>query len=101
MDDFLKKDKVGQEPSLVDKRVYMRYIKDEKRWRTFVFNLEHHIKDKKVLEDAVTNLKKSLGTSCTYKDSTLGFGYGFGGEHSGRIKSYMIEKKLVTEDAFE
>src|ERR1700688_4332677 len=58
------------EPSLTDKKIEMKYIKDGRAHRTFVFNLELHIKDKKLLNNTIIpQMKKSFGTSCPYKET--------------------------------
>lgn len=102
MNDILvKKVTEGPDPSYLDKKIEMRYVKDGKAYRTFVFNLEHFIKGKKELDEIVHGIKKTFGTSCAYKETEFGVGYGFAGDCSTKIKRYLIDKKVVTSENFK
>lgn len=100
-DMFIKK--VTEEPDLLslDKKIEMRYLKDGKAYRTFVFNLEHFIKEKKELDVIIHGIKKTFGTSCKYKETDFGYGYGFAGDCSTKVKRYLIDKKVVTAENFK
>ena len=87
------------EPSVVDKKIEMKYIKDGRAYRTFIFNLELYIKEKHALENLINKMKRSFGTSCAYKETEFGFAYGFAGDLSVKIKQYLIETcKLPSEN---
>ena len=105
MADFLPgkaKDKTT-EPSVLDKKIEMRLIKVKRAHLTFVFNLEHQLKGMtKAQIDALTGtMKKAFGTSCTYKDTEFGSGYAFAGDLAPRIRAYLIDNKILTDDAFK
>lgn len=102
MNDFLPK-KIDQyaEPSVLDKKIEMKYIKDGRSHRTFVFNLELYIKDKTVLDNLINKMKKSFGTQCAYKETEFGFAYGFAGDLSSRIKQYLLDSKHVIPANFK
>jgi len=97
-----KSDQSGGEPSVLDKKVEIKYIKDGRAHRTFVFNLEVHIKDKKLLDETIINqMKKSFGTSCAYKETEFGYAYGFAGDLGTKIKSFLIDKRYLTAANFK
>jgi translation initiation factor 1 (eIF-1/SUI1) len=102
MNDILVK-KVTDEPdpSVLNKKIEMRHVKDGKAYRTFVFNLEHFIKEKQTLNTIINGLKKTLGTSCAYKETEFGFGYGFAGDCATKIKYYLINKNYAVSDNFK
>lgn len=102
INDFLPK-KVDQsvEPSITDKKIEMKYIKDGRSHRTFVFNLELYIKNKEDLNKIINKMKKSFGTQCAHKETEFGFAYGFSGDLSARIKQYLLESHLVTVENFK
>lgn len=96
-----KKVDQGTEPSVTDKKIEMKYIKDGRSHRTFVFNLELYIKNKEDLNKIINKMKKSFGTQCVYKETEFGFAYGFAGDLSARIKQSLIESHLVTAENFK
>jgi len=99
---LVKKSDQGGEPSVLDKKIEIKYIKDGRAYRTFVFNLEVHIKDKKLLDDTIINqMKKSFGTSCVYKETEFGCAYGFAGDLGIKIKSFLIDKRYLTVANFK
>lgn len=100
-DILIKKDIEGPDPSSLDKKIEMRYVKDGKAYRTFVFNLEHYIEDKKILDGIIHGIKKTFGTSCAYKETEFGIGYGFAGDCSAKVKRYLIDKKVVVAENFK
>lgn len=91
------------EPSVLDKKVKMKFIKIKKAHLTFVYNLEHQLKGmtKKDIDNITKKMKIAFGTSCTYKNTDFGFGYGFAGDLAPRIKAYFIDNKILAESAFE
>lgn len=102
INDFIpKKGDQCVEPSILDKKIEMKYIKDGKSQRTFIFNLELYIKNKDDLANLINKMKKTFGTQCTYKETEFGFGYGFAGDLSGRIKKFLIDGHYVTSENFK
>lgn len=103
MDDFLKKSTSGSktEPTFDDKKIEFKIIKEKKSSKTYVFNLDKHIKDPAQLDTILKTLKKSLGTSCTARDTDFGHGYGFSGDFSQKIKKYLIDNGYVAKDDFK
>lgn len=103
MDDFLKKNDVsltGQAPPTEVKKIEFKHIKERKCMRTYILNLDQFVPDEKVREDLMTKLKKALGTACIGHETEFGFGYGFNGDFTVKIKAYLINNKIVTKDAF-
>lgn len=78
------------EPSVMDKKIDIKYMKDGKSHRTFVYNLEYYIPDKKVREQHIKKMQQQFGTSCAYKSTSFGNAYGFGGDFSAKIKEYLL-----------
>jgi|WetSurMetagenome_2_1015567.scaffolds.fasta_scaffold254783_1 translation initiation factor 1 (eIF-1/SUI1) len=103
MDDFLKKNNSSAktEINFEDKKIEFRMIREKKSTKTYVYNLEKYIKDEAELQKLSKSLMKSLGTSCTLKDTNFGKGYGFSGDFAQRIKTYLIDNKYVTKDDFK
>jgi translation initiation factor 1 (eIF-1/SUI1) len=89
------------EPSVLDKKIEMKYIKDGRSYRTFVFNLELYIKNNEILDKLINKMKKSFGTQCAYKETEFGFAYGFAGDLAPRIKQYLIDSKLFVQENFK
>jgi translation initiation factor 1 (eIF-1/SUI1) len=103
MDDFLKKSASGAktEPAFEDKKIEFKIIKEKKSSKTYIFNLNKYIKDPAQLDTVLKTLKKSLGTSCTARDTEFGYGYGFGGDFSQKIKRYLIDNGYVNKEDFK
>lgn len=101
MDDFLKKNPLeGKESNVPTKKIEFKSFKDKKAYRTYVYNLDGYINDPVKLNAILRELKKSLGTSCVFKETEFGYGHGFGGDFSEKIKNYLISNGYVTKDAF-
>jgi len=103
MDDFLKRnnDNSTQGPSEEVKKIEFKFIKEKRASRTYVFNLEHFIKDETELKNLVRNIKISLGTACIKNETEFGTGYGFNGDFAPKIKNYLLENRVVEKDAFK
>ena len=102
MDDFLRKNTNEENKlCLVDKKIEFRYIKEKRTSRTYIFNLDHYIKDDEKVKLLLISLKKTLGTACIKKENEFGVGYGFNGDFTARITQYLIDNKIVTKDAFK
>ena len=101
--DTLNKDKLTCiNPSILDKKIELKTIKQKKTIRTFVFGLEVYIEKPTQMNKIIKELKTNLGTSCVNMNiDNFGFGYGFCGEHIDRIKTYLIDKKYVSFDDFK
>ena len=102
MDDFLPK---NEEKVIQDKKIEIRLIK-EKKWKTYIFNLEHFLptdpNDKNSIDNVTKRLKKGLGTACTKKKTdNFGEGYSFNGDLREKVKQYLIDNKIVGEDSFK
>jgi len=78
------------EPSVMDQKIDIKYMKDGRAHRTFVYNLEHYIPDKKIRDQHIKKMQQQFGTSCVYKSTPFGNAYGFGGDFSTKIKEYLI-----------
>ena len=85
-----------------DNRIYFKVFKEKRTSRTYIYNLRHHVGDDKTLEFILKDLKKKLATSCLKKETGKAEYYGFqGNNHADKIKKYLLEKKIVTEDVFK
>jgi hypothetical protein len=100
MDDFLKdpdtnatNGPVGEKP-----KIDFKLIK-EKKPKTYMFGLEYHVPPGE-LQKTIQAIKKSLGTSCVYKETEFGNGYGFSGDMETKVKKFLIERQIVAKDAF-
>ncbi len=103
MDDFLKRndDISTQGPSEEAKKIEFKFIKEKRASRTYIYNLEHFVKDEQDLKNLVRNIKISLGTSCIKNDTEFGAGYGFNGDFTTKIKAYLLAHNIVDKDAFK
>jgi|SRR5579863_4264049 hypothetical protein len=103
MDDFLKKNNNGVTQGLTNesKKIEFKFIKEQKTSRTYIYNLEYFVRDDKALKDVIRNIKISLGTACIKKDTEFGLGYGFNGDFSEKIKTYLLENNIVDKEAFK
>ena len=77
----------------------------EKKIKTHMFNFEKFVTDPKELDKHIRNLKKTLGTACTWKETTdEGNFYSFNGDvvvMSPKIKAYLIDNKIVDKNNFK
>ena len=103
MDDFLQKNNADaqQSPPIEVKKIEFKHIKEKKCMRTYILNLEHFVPNDTDRTDLMTKLKKALGTACVYKETEFGPGYGFSGDFTVKIKTYLINNKIMTKDAFK
>ena len=103
MDDFLKRndDTSTKGPSEEAKKLEFKFIKEKRASRTYIYNLEHFVKDEQELKNLVRNIKISLGTSCIKNDTEFGTGYGFNGDFAPKIKAYLLNQRIVDKDAFK
>ena len=103
MDDFLKKhDTIISRDIVSDaKKIEFKQIKEGRFFITYMFNLEHFIKDAKLLSECIGRLKKAMGTACSYKETQFGYAYGFNGDLIIKIKAWLTENKIVIKTDFK
>lgn len=91
-----KKEKLDD---IEDKRIYFKYMGDEnnKKFRTYVYNLQHHVDDVKSLAKSI---KKALGTSSHKMKNSKESDeiYGFNGDLEDKIIKYLLDKKIVAKE---
>jgi len=77
-----------------DTNVYFKTLPEKRGYRTFVFNLDKHL-TQTATDNVISNLKKHLGTSCVYKTTPFGSGFGFRGEQQDKIQHFLTSKKII------
>lgn len=99
MDGFVNKntDSVDKD-ALNDNRIYFTFRNEKRTSRTYVWNLEKHIDDKKHRDKLVKELKKKLATSCIYLNDSDGSRYGFQGDHKNKLIKYLQEIGDIDSD---
>lgn len=78
----------------IDRKLTLKYMKEIKTSRTYIFGLDNYIKVKEDLNDFIKKLKKSLGTSVIVKEAESGQAYGFAGDHVKYIYDYIVKKNI-------
>lgn len=78
----------------IDRKIVIKYMKEVKTSRTYIFGLNNYIKTKKDIEEFIKNIKKSLGTSVIEKEGETGPAYGFAGDHVKYLYDYIVKKKI-------
>ena len=82
----------------IDKKIILKYMKEVKTSRTYIFGLHNYIQTKDKITDFVKNIKKSLGTSVIEKKDTDGnMVYGFAGDHMKYINELLIKKNICLQ----
>lgn len=102
MDSFIIERTNNEQQILEEYKIEIKFFKEKKTSRTYIYNLGKFITDEKTLETVIKDLKKKLATSCIIKNEE-GYGnvYGFQGDHKRTIVTYLINNKFVKEDDFK
>lgn len=82
-----------------DDKIYFKFFKEKKTSRTYIYNLDKHLSEKEI-KSIIKSIKQSLGTSCSYKETEFGMGYGFCGDFKKKIIDYLLTKNILSNDAF-
>jgi hypothetical protein len=82
----------------IDRKIILKFMKEVKTSRTYIFGLDNYIKTKEEKNEFIKHLKKALGTSFIEKDSDDGKAYGFAGDHINYIYSYIIKKNICPKN---
>lgn len=103
MDDFLNKKTNSDKDKEVDenKKIELKFFKEKRTSRTYIYNMENYITEPEKLADIMKNIKKSLGTACTYKKTEFGKGYGFNGDLRTRIAKELIDTGMIKNEDFK
>jgi len=81
----------------IDKKIIIKYMKEIKTSRTYIYGLESYVK-KEDITNFIKTLQKSLGTSSLKKqDDNNNNIYGFAGDHIDTIYNYIIKKKICSK----
>jgi len=81
----------------IDRKLTLKFMKEIKTSRTYIFGLDNYIKVKEERNDFIKCLKKSLGTSVIEKEAEFGQAYGFAGDHVKYICEYIVKKNICPE----
>jgi hypothetical protein len=99
MDDFLQ---INENGTVVeDKKIEFRCIRGANT-KTYMLNFENYVPEKEITL-ILKKLKKAFGTGGDNKMKQTDFGkcYVFNGDFGENIKQYLIDKKIVPENAFK
>lgn len=78
----------------IDKKIVLKFMKEVKTSRTYIFGLDDYIRTKEDRDDFLKNLKKSLGTSIIERHDNNQNVYGFAGDHVKKIYECIVKKKI-------
>ncbi len=78
----------------IDRKLTLKYMKEVKTSRTYIFGLDNYIKNKNDRNDFVKSIKKTLGTSVVEKKDGDTTSYGFAGDHIKYIYEYIVKKNI-------
>ncbi len=78
----------------IDRKIVLKFMKEVRTSRTYVFGLENYLKTKQDRDEFVKYIKKSLGTSVIEKEGETGPAYGFAGDHIKYIYDYIVKKNI-------
>ena len=84
-----------------EKKIVIKYLTKGKDRRTYIFNLENYLQDKTIRENVIKKIKTDLGTSCAYKETEHGKGYGFAGTHETKLKDKLIKYGKLDKNNFD
>ena len=91
----------NQGPSNNAVKIEFKHLK-EKKLKTCMFNFEKFVTDPKELDKHIRNIKKTLGTACTWKETIdMGNFYSFNGDLIIKIKAYLIDNDVVDKNNFK
>ena len=79
----------------IDKKIYIRILKEGKATRTYVEGLNRFYSDDECKEIG-NNIKKKLATSYFYKEENKS--HGFNGDHKLRLKDLLQKNYKIPED---
>jgi len=80
----------------IDKKLVIKYMKEIKTSRTYIYGLYNYIKTKEDTKEFLKKIKKALGTSVVEKiDEDNNIIYGFAGDHTKYIYDYIIKNNIT------
>lgn len=82
----------------IDKHIEIKFIKEGRRNKTYIYGLDDYIEDKKELKKCVEKLQKKMGTSLLEEEKDGKKCYGFGGDHVNTLKIFVINDLKVPKD---
>jgi len=77
-----------------DTDIYFKTLPEKRGYRTFVFNLDKHL-TQTATNNVIKRLKQHLGTSCVFKTTPFGTGFGFRGEQQDKIQDFLITRQII------
>ncbi len=99
MDNTIEQQTVLEE---FDKKIILKYKKIKNKNKTYVYGLEKIIIEKDNLEIFLKKIKKKLGCGGILGiDEEKNNYIEFMGDHRDKIKSILLEEKIITEDKIE
>ena len=82
----------------IDKHIEIKFLKEGRRNKTYVYGLDGYIEEKKDLEKFIEKLQKKLGTSLIGEEKDGKKIYAFGGDHVNVIKTIVINDLKIPKD---
>jgi hypothetical protein len=80
----------------IDKKLVIKYMKEIKTSRTYIYGLYNYIKTKEETKEFIKKIKKALGTSVFEKmDDDNNMIYGFAGDHTKYIYDYIVKNNIT------
>ncbi len=82
----------------IDRKIIVKYMKDGKKSKTFVYGLDYYMKPEAHQQFCKDLQKKKLGTSMIKRvedDKTF---YAFGGDHCDKIIQELINTKIIPKN---
>ena len=83
----------------IDKQILLKFIKEKKTNRTYIYGLHLFIPEKEKREEICSLLKKELGAGSNVKKNENNIEeYGFQGNHIEKIKIFLVNKVGINID---
>lgn len=82
----------------IDKHIEIKFLKEGRRNKTYIYGLSDYIENEKELKKCVEKIQKKLGTSVIEEEKDGKKYYGFGGDHVNVLKTYAINELKISKD---
>ncbi len=85
--------------SEIDKKIIIKFIKEKKTSRTYIFGLEDFVNDINDRKKFMTDIKKLLGTAGIFKkENNMHECIGFNGNHIQSIREFIMYRFKIPSD---
>lgn len=82
----------------IDKHIELKFRKEKRSSRTYIYGLDDYIKKKENLEKFLKQTQQKLATNLTVKEIDGTTAYGFNGNHVNNITQILIEDLNIPKE---